>query len=189
MADQTEIRGNIQPAENTLKFRRIVTGHSPDKKAIFIEDQICPNRFAMGGISTFVINEMWKMDKTPGSNEGEYKDPATAFTLNPPHYGNVFRIIEFPPNSELGMKEDGVTAEEPIMHRTPSIDYAYIIKGEVYAVMDDGDGTPPVETFMKEGDALIQRGTIHAWSNRSDKPVIILFVLCGADEIPGLPHK
>lgn len=189
MADQTEIHGNVQPAENTVKVRRIVTGHTPDKKAIFVEDKICPNRFATGGVPTFVINELWRMEKIPGNNEEEYKDPATKFTLNPPHNGNVFRIIQFPPNSELGMKDDGVTPEEPTMHRTASVDYAYIIKGEVYAVMDNEDGEPPVEKLMKEGDVLIQRGTIHAWSNRSDKPVIILFVLNGAEATPGLSYK
>lgn len=189
MADQTQIIGDIKPAPHTQKFRRIVTGHDENNTAIFLEDQLCPNRFATGGCETFVINELWKMDQTPGGekmgcdNVAPYTDPATSFTLNPPACGNVFRIIEFPPDGELGMKEDGVTPEEPIMHRTPSVDYAVILKGECYAVMDGG------ETLMKEGDVLIQRGTIHAWSNRSDKPCLILFVLCGADAIPGLPHK
>ena len=40
---------------------------------------------------------------------------------------------------------------------------------------------------MGEGDVLIQRGTLHGWDNRTDRPVIILFVLCGAGELPGLP--
>jgi hypothetical protein len=30
---------------------------------------------------------------------------------------------------------------------------------------------------MKPGDVLIQRGTNHAWSNRSDRTCRILFVL------------
>lgn len=183
MADQTQIIGDIKPAPHTTKIRRIVTGHNDQNVAVFLEDQFCPNRFATGGCETFVINELWKMDATPGSNEGEYADPATSFTLNPPACGNVFRIIEFPPDGELGMQEDGVTPEVPIMHRTPSVDYAVILKGECYAVLDGG------ETLMKEGDVLIQRGTLHSWSNRSDKPCLILFVLCGADPIPGLPHK
>jgi len=184
MGDQTKVIGNIKPAEKTLKFRRIITGHDAENKAIFIEDQMCPNRFAMGGCETFVINEMWRMVETPGDNDGDYYDPvAMDFDLNPTTNGNVFRIIEFPPDTELGVREDG-TPVPPIMHRTASIDYAYIIKGEVYAVLDDG-----VETLMKEGDVLIQRGTNHCWSNRSDEPCFILFVLCGAKPMEGLTYK
>jgi len=100
MADQTQIIGDIKPAPHTHKIRRIVTGHDENNTAIFLEDQICPNRFATGGCETFVINELWKMDQTPAGdklgddNVAPYEDPATSFTLNPPHCGNVFRIIE-----------------------------------------------------------------------------------------------
>ena len=185
MADLTKVIGDTKPAEKTAKFRRIITGHDADNKAIFIEDEICPNRFAMGGCETFVINEMWRMVETPGNNdEAKPDDPAAnIFDLNPTENGNVFRIIEFPPDVELGVREDG-TPVPPTMHRTASIDYAYIIKGEVYAVLDDG-----VETLMKEGDVLIQRGTNHCWSNRSDEPCFILFVLCGAKPMEGLTYK
>ena len=81
------------------------------------------------------------------------------------------------------MKEDGVTPEPPMMHRTASLDYAVILEGEVWAVIDGG------ETLMKKGDVLIQRGTIHAWSNRSDKPCTILFVLSNAKRAPGMEYK
>lgn len=40
--------------------------------------------------------------------------------------------------------------------------------------MDEG------ETKMSVGDVLVQRGTNHAWSNRSDKPAAVAFVLIGA---------
>lgn len=70
----------------------------------------------------------------------------------------------------------------PLAHRTLSLDYAVVLKGETVAILENG-----VETVMREGDVLIQRGTIHAWDNRSDAPAVILFVLCGAKEIPGLP--
>jgi hypothetical protein len=36
------------------------------------------------------------------------------------------------------------------------------------------------ETKMKAGDILIQRGTNHAWSNRSRKPCLVVFVLIDA---------
>ena len=68
-------------------------------------------------------------------------------------------------------------------HRTASLDYAMVLKGEIYAVLEDD------ELLMKEGDILIQRVTIHAWSNRSEEPCVILFVLCGSDSTPGFEYK
>jgi quercetin dioxygenase-like cupin family protein len=46
-----------------------------------------------------------------------------------------------------------------------------VLKGEVTMLLDDQD------VVLKEGDVVIQRGTNHAWSNRSDKPVLMLYVL------------
>jgi uncharacterized cupin superfamily protein len=60
------------------------------------------------------------------------------------------------------------------MHRTRSIDYAIVLSGEIWAVMDEG------ETMMKTGDVLIQRGTNHAWANRSNVPCVVAFVLVDA---------
>ena len=60
------------------------------------------------------------------------------------------------------------------MHRTRSIDYAIVLSGEIWAVMDEG------ETKMVSGDMLIQRGTNHAWANRSNAPCVVAFVLIDA---------
>ena len=179
---QTSARSDVKISENTQKFRRIITGHDAKGEAIFIDDAICPNRFACGGLPNFVTNEMWIINEIPDNNEGDGSDTATAFSLNPPKGGNVFRILELPPDSDLGKQQDG-TPVTPTMHRTPSTDYAYVIEGEVYAVLDKQ------EKLMRKGDVLIQRGTNHAWSNRSDKPCIILFVLNGGHELPGLPPQ
>jgi uncharacterized cupin superfamily protein len=60
------------------------------------------------------------------------------------------------------------------MHRTDTIDYAIVLAGEIVAIMDDG------ETVMRAGDIMIQRGTAHAWANRSGAPARIAFVLVDA---------
>ena len=39
------------------------------------------------------------------------------------------------------------------------------------------------ETLMKAGDVLIQRGTSHAWSNRSGRSCRMAFVLIDADPV------
>ena len=59
----------------------------------------------------------------------------------------------------------------PGMHETETLDYAIVLSGEIVAIMDKE------ERLMKTGDILIQRGTNHAWANRSDAPCRICFVL------------
>jgi hypothetical protein len=36
---------------------------------------------------------------------------------------------------------------------------------------------------MKAGDCLVQRGTNHAWSNRSAAPCLVAFVLVSANPV------
>ena len=184
MADLGKALPGIEPAKDAVNFRRIITGHDENGTAIFVEDQICPHRFAIGGCENFVTAEIWRQNESPADNDGEYVDTTDCpFNINPDPNGNVFRIMQFPPDGELGMKEDSITPEPPMMHRTASLDYAVVLEGEVYAVIDGG------EKLMKKGDILIQRGTIHAWSNRSDKPCTILFVLSAAKRTPGMEYK
>jgi uncharacterized cupin superfamily protein len=57
------------------------------------------------------------------------------------------------------------------MHRTESVDYAVVLEGEITMLLDDD------EVHLRAGDVVIQRGTNHAWSNRSGKPVKMLYVL------------
>ena len=78
--------------------------------------------------------------------------------------------MEFPPDADWVSD----TTAAPAMHRTPSLDYAYVIDGEIVAVLDQG------EALMRAGDVLIQRGTNHAWVNRSAKACKVLFVLIDA---------
>jgi uncharacterized cupin superfamily protein len=57
------------------------------------------------------------------------------------------------------------------MHVTDTVDYAILLQGELVAIMDEG------ETVLRAGDILIQRGTNHAWANRSDAIARIAFIL------------
>ena len=47
-----------------------------------------------------------------------------------------------------------------------------MLDGETWLLLDDVS-----ETRVGPGDAVVQRGTNHAWANRSDRPVRMLFVL------------
>ena len=57
------------------------------------------------------------------------------------------------------------------MHQTDTVDYAIVLEGEIVAVLEEA------ETVLKAGDILIQRGTNHAWSNRSGTSCKVAFVL------------
>src|SRR5262249_43000220 len=74
----------------------------------------------------------------------------------------------------------GRGGHHPLMHRTETIDYAVVLSGEIYCILDDS------EVLLKAGDVLIQRGTNHAWSNRSKEPCDILFVLIDGEFDPAL---
>ena len=69
----------------------------------------------------------------------------------------------------------------PLMHRTESIDYGVVISGEMTLILDKG------ETLLREADVVIQRGTNHAWANRSGKPCRMLFILVDGRFEPGIP--
>jgi len=57
------------------------------------------------------------------------------------------------------------------MHRTETVDYGIVLEGELVLIMDEG------ETTVKAGDVVVQRGTNHGWSNRSNQNCRIAFIL------------
>ena len=106
----------------------------------------------------------------------------------PPKGGTILRIIDFPPEPKdpderrrritatfggifKDASHDKRRGKHPGMHRTETVDYAIVLEGEIWAVMDDG------ETLLRAGDVLVQRGTNHAWANRSGATARIAFVL------------
>jgi mannose-6-phosphate isomerase-like protein (cupin superfamily) len=174
--------------------RRVVTGHNAEGKSIFISDAPTPHVFQRSTGSAIVM-EMWETPSTPASNDGNDDAIARGFRLPPPKNGSVFRIIAYPPDkerltslaAELAAPDDGSgrvaaadksgSARHLGFHKTNSIDYAIVLSGEIYALMDEG------EVLLKAGDVLIQRGTNHAWSNRTDEPCYVGFVLIDADPV------
>jgi quercetin dioxygenase-like cupin family protein len=66
------------------------------------------------------------------------------------------------------------------MHRTQTVDYGIVLEGEVTLVVDEG------ETTVHQGDIVIQRGTNHAWANRSGRNCRIAFILVDGAFTDGL---
>ncbi len=73
--------------------------------------------------------------------------------------GTVFRVVEYQP---------GVA---PRNHRTETVDYAVVLSGEIEMDLDGA------RVQLRQGDALVQRNTIHNWVNRGSRPCVIAFVL------------
>lgn len=172
--------------------RRLVTGHDSDGKSIFLEDGLAPNVRSIEAAGGMKVTELWYTDRTPADNSGSENAVKGDFAIAPPADGSKFRIIDYPPDSvrfgsadreaiyrEMGASHNLVTEDPPHpgMHKTDSVDYALILSGEIYAVMDEG------ERLMKAGDVLVQRGTSHAWSNRTDEIARVAFILIGADPV------
>ena len=170
--------------------RRVVTGHGAAGRSVFIMDGAAPHVFCRGPGSA-VVTELWETRSSPASNAGSAETTDRPFRLPPPRNGTIFRIIEYPPDSERlaalererSSAEDGsghaaafdrASPRHPGFHKTNSVDYAIVLSGEIYALLDEG------EVLLKAGDVLIQRGTNHAWSNRSNEPAVLAFVLVDA---------
>lgn len=167
--------------------RRIVTGHDEDGRSIFVQDGPAPNVFRPSHSPNVGLTNLWLLDSIPASCAGDADPTAQPFRLEPPPAGNVVRIVEFPPDKERNYGNQGEVfrqygaaqahdsaARHPGFHKTRSVDYAIVVEGEIWALMDVG------ETLMRVGDVLIQRCTNHAWSNRSDRVARVVFVLNGA---------
>ena len=157
-------------------MKRVVTGHDAQGRSVFvIEDS--PQPVVLEKAGGLRLTELWA---TPNEMR--------ARRIEPDPGGTVFRVIDYPPDSErlksidpeahfASMGAQAAPAEKrrhPGMHRTRTLDYAIVLSGEIYAVLDQG------EVLLEAGDVLVQRGTNHAWSNRSDRPCRIAFVLVDA---------
>jgi len=138
------------------------------------------------------VHELWETIGAPAGNRGSADAIARGHRLAPPKHGSVFRIIEYPPDSvrlaaiahEEKLPDDGSgraaatdrrNPRHAGFHKTATIDYAVVLSGEIYAMMDEG------EVLLKAGDVLVQRGTNHAWSNRTDENAVVAFVLIDAE--------
>ena len=146
--------------------RRIVTGIQ-DGKSTIVEDQEIDN--VVEHLPGLIISDIWNTQKAPASLDFETPIPNTGFPRTPKN-GTYFRYVVIPPDKDLGV-EFNAGEPHPMMHRTQTLDYIIILSGELHLIMEEG------ETLLKAGDIVIQRGTSHAWSNRSDQPCIQLAVL------------
>jgi quercetin dioxygenase-like cupin family protein len=142
--------------ENTLpKLKRFITTHDPKtKKAIFSDAVSDDNKFDPIPGAAFALGYVTKGLPVDLNNDADlqvYKP----YLESPPGLvatgGTVLRFVDVAPGHLSPM------------HRTVSLDYGVVLEGDIELVLDSGETTP-----MQRGDVAIQRGTMHAWRNRSD---------------------
>lgn len=152
--------------------RRIVTGHQSGKSTI-IHDGLIDN--VSEHIPGLIISDVWVTNTMPVELNKEVKINNDLLPYNIPTNGSYFRYVHIPPDKELEKYQPKKSNDlHPLMHKTNTLDYIIILAGELYLILED------TETLLKPGDIVIQQGTNHAWSNRSDKPCIQLAILLDA---------
>jgi len=156
---------NAVPHEHP-PIRRVVTGHDAQNVAKVLMDGAATNwkSSSPGTVSTLI----WSTDGTPADIRigGTIEDcGAGILGTAPPANGTRFAVIDFPPGNPGRM------------HRTETIDYVIVISGEIDMDMDAST------VKLRAGDVMVQRGTNHAWANRSDKRARVAFVLVDAEPL------
>ena len=181
-------------------IRRVVTAHDANGRAVVGSDGPLATVVELSEIPGTVFHEVWSTEGSP-ARVGNGPDPSLGpIKLAPPRGGTRIRFVDIPPDTDdflsrgaermnAAFTEIGEThastvktnSPHPLMHRTESVDYGVVISGEMTLILDKG------ETLLREGDVVIQRGTNHAWANRSGKPCRMLFILVDGRFEPGIP--
>ncbi|CAP98019.1 hypothetical protein E8E15_011594 [Penicillium rubens] len=131
----------------------LVTGHDEDGHAIIQEERAAPWRTLNSQTS---LHEVYATSKFPPNlNDDadmiESKQILATEDLGLVHPGGIIcRIVDFAPNND------------PMIHRTQSLDYGVVLEGSVDMILDSGQ----VRT-LRRGEIAVQRATMHGWRNRS----------------------
>jgi hypothetical protein len=166
--------------------RRIVTIDDHNGKSIAVADGPAADVRVDPARPGYAAARIWVTTATP-VRITDYHDPTSMpHTIEPPPYGSVCRIVTFPPDVEfrrnIGAREVATfframgspaastysaAAPHPYMQKTRTLDFCLVLEGEITLVLDTE------EVQLRTGDTVVQRGTNHAWSNRSDRPCVI----------------
>jgi len=163
------------------ELRRVVTGHDREGRSTVIFDGP-PSRIESPA-------QIWR---TVDAGDGQTQDADGASApihLDVPPHASLFWIVRMAPGHGTDRQQDEARAQrlaemgastphehKRAMHATKTIDYVVVLEGEVTLILDD------TEVTLSQHDCVVQRGTAHAWENRSAEPVLLAFVLVGEDQ-------
>ncbi|SHN39630.1 cupin domain-containing protein [Cryptosporangium aurantiacum] len=185
----------MPPEDPPQLARLIVTGTDEQNRSVIVSDTPTPT-WVRRPTGT-VIMDLWQTKSLPAQVDDDSHDDGDE-SLRPPVGGGVcVRVAIFPPDKDVDAAAtaeyeaaataiygeqgddgpgDGAPARAvPGMHRTDTVDVVTVLDGEIWMVMDEG------ETLLRTGDCIVQRGTRHAWSNRSDRPCTLVSTMLAAE--------
>ena len=171
-------------------MRRVITGHDNDGKSIVVLDgpPACSIGEDVGGLF-----ELWNTDGNPINTKDRIDRADSEIILSPPRNGSKFRYFQINPTPEgvpmdvmqdmaaeafkkIGASHHRVdTAKHPAMHKTNTIDYIILLKGDVTLIRDQE------EVDIKPHDVVVQRGTNHAWVNNGNEPALLIAILIDSE--------
>ncbi|MEI9984455.1 MAG: cupin domain-containing protein [Aliidongia sp.] len=174
--------------------RRVVTGHVAGKSVVLSDTALDPYLFR--AVPGFEHTYVWK---TAGGGEADpaQVDAALPRSALPPPGGSLVQFVTFPPAARRGQGTGDAQAavaeyrtrlpglaetfehDGSEMHVTHTIDYAFVLDGEVQLELDDG-----ATTALSAGDIVVQQATRHGWRNRSELPATIAFFMLDAGGAP-----
>ncbi len=170
-------------------FKRVVTGHDAHGLAVVASSGPTPNNFPLKAVPGTVFYEVWNSKASPAVLDNGDDPTNQPLQLSPMPLGSVIRVVDIPPDSvqnqvsaeeaaaafaEIGQAHAGTgqaDSKHKLMHRTETLDYGVVTEGEVWLVLDGED------VHLKRGDIVVQRGTNHAWSNRTEQMARMVFIL------------
>jgi mannose-6-phosphate isomerase-like protein (cupin superfamily) len=173
-------------------YRRIVTGNV-NGKAVVRSDEPLP-AYEFKTVRGYEYTLIWVNPATPDLSKEQTFDSYPDSVVPGPG-GTSLHFVTFPPGSAFADPSFDATAaqeealvrlrgladhfekEDPAMHKTNTVDYSVVYRGEIWMELDDGE-----TVHLKRGDVVVQNGTRHAWRNKGTKPVTMLFFLNGARE-------
>jgi mannose-6-phosphate isomerase-like protein (cupin superfamily) len=164
--------------------RRIVAGVGKSEEDVIIhEDGQSPDVRTDPARPGFASTRIWVTTATPAPVAGQLETLGEPHMIEPPKGGSVCRFVTIPPDAWfMGSVTDekvadffsamgspnasrlGEGAPHPYMQQTDTLDYVFILDGEVTLVLDSE------EVYLRKGDTVVQLGASHSWSNKSDKP-------------------
>ena len=173
-------------------MRRIITGHNDVGRSIITIDGPPARSIGedVGGLF-----ELWNTDGKDIISTDNNDRADEEIILSPPPGGTKFRYFQINPLPEgvpdevmqdmaaqafanVGAAHHRIdTTKHPAMHKTETIDYIILLKGDVTLILDEE------EVELKPFDVVVQRGTNHAWINNGNEPALLIAVLVDSNII------
>lgn len=144
--------------------RVITTTHKEDGTSIFHSDQAI-QPFQPFGPSGSAFSIFDTRAAVPVSNAEQGSAASSTLPRCPPS-GVIFCVSDIAPKFSAPM------------HRTLSLDYGVVVSGEIVLELDGGE-----EKTVRTGEFIVQGGVNHKWTNRTDEPCRIAFVMVGAEKV------